>query len=199
MHMVSVSKNYLFWTVLLLCGVLLVSCGAGKSTSQTQTAVSRGQASGTQPYPGPLVTPSTDMTYPGPAFITPVTPESNLSSDPLIVPQPKPGLGVVHGKLVAESAAAKAIIIGDYYLGPVIYTTGQQKLPFVSLDLQRDQPASMLNALNEFVFVDVTPGEYGIVIHTPVSDYVLPDGKGGILLFTVEPNKVIDLGEINIE
>jgi hypothetical protein len=45
----------------------------------------------------------------------------------------------------------------------------------------------------------VAPGEYGIVIHTPVSDYVLPDGKGGILLFTVEPNKVIDLGEINIE
>jgi hypothetical protein len=140
-----------------------------------------------------------DMTYPGPAFITPVTPESNLSSDPLAVPQPKPDLGVVHGRLVAESAAAKAIVIGDYYLGPVIYTTGQQKLPFVSLDLQRDQPASMLNALNEFVFVDVTPGEYGIVIHTPVSDYVLPDGKGGVLLFKVEANKVIELGEINIE
>jgi hypothetical protein len=37
------------------------------------------------------------------------------------------------------------------------------------------------------------------VIHTPVSDYVLPDGKGGVLLFKVEANKVIELGEINIE
>jgi hypothetical protein len=152
-------------------------------------------------YPGPTIS-ATDNVYPGPAYVTPLnalsTP-SDLTADHLEIPQPKPDLGVVRGQFVAKNAVARAMISGDYYLAPVIYTQGKVEIPFVSLDIQKDPKATLRNLNYEFAFVDVPPGEYGIIVHTPVSDYVIPDGAGGFRLIKVETGKVIDLGVIELE
>ena len=71
-------------------------------------------------------------------------------------------------------------------------------MPFVRVKPGEDPRASLRNEANEFAIVDVPPGKYGIVLHTPVSDYVIPDEGGGFLIIEVKEGEVLDLGVIEL-
>jgi hypothetical protein len=87
---------------------------------------------------------------------------------------------------------------GDIYLASIRYTEGQNQLPFIRLDPDNDPKATLRNEAKEFAIVNVPPGEYGIVIHTPINDYIVPDGEGGFRILEVKENTVIDLGLIEL-
>ena len=153
------------------------------------------------PYPAPtdLVV---DDGYPGPQFITPPAipnPSSgNLIDGPLDIPTPSPGFGIVHGTVIAASKSSKIYLTGDIYLAPVIYSDGSVSVPFLRLDTQNDPKADLRNTNGDFAFLDVPPGEYGIIIHGLVSDYIVPD-HNEFLIIEVKSDETLDLGVIEIE
>ncbi|MEM3433444.1 MAG: hypothetical protein QXP27_04665 [Candidatus Methanomethyliaceae archaeon] len=129
-------------------------------------------------------------------LISPAATESFSLS--LEVPTPSPGFGVVRGRLVAVAPSARAFLAGDIYLAPVIYTQGSTPIPFVRVKTGEDPKANLRNQANEFAIVDVPPGKYGIVLHTPVSDYVVSDEAGGFLIIEVREGEVLDLGVVEL-
>ncbi|RMF29576.1 MAG: hypothetical protein D6759_13610, partial [Chloroflexi bacterium] len=77
-------------------------------------------------------------------------------------------------------------------------TQGSTPVPFIRIKPGEDPKATLRNEANEFAILNVPPGEYGIVIHTPVNDYVVPDGAGGFLTIQVKEGEVVDLGVIEL-
>jgi hypothetical protein len=184
-------KTYLLLFCLLV--ILLSSCS--QTPESTPTLTSLPPASG---YPVPY-DPSQDTTYPGPAFLTPVSPDTPNLSDTLDIPKPSVDSAIIYGQLSAKDGAGRAYLAGDVYLAPVIYSEGEMQIPFVSLDVDNDPKASQRTKDQQFLFVDVPPGVYGIVIHTPVSDYVVLDDVEGFRYVDINAGDVIDLGVILIE
>jgi len=132
----------------------------------------------------PLPIPTTAMSQPSPPLLQ--------------VPTPAAGLGVVRGQLVGSSPSSREFLAGEIYLAPLVYAQGATPIPFVRLKPDEDPRATLRNEANEFVIVDVPPGKYGIVIHTPLRDYVVPDEEGGFLIIEVQEGKIFDLGVIEL-
>jgi hypothetical protein len=105
---------------------------------------------------------------------------------------------VVTGRIVATSPSARALLSGDIYLAPVQYAEGTEPFPYIRLDPDRDSKATLRNEQGEFAILSVQPGTYGLIIHTPVSDYVIPDGKGGFLIIELEPDQLLDVGSVEL-
>jgi hypothetical protein len=76
---------------------------------------------------------------------------------------------------------------------------GEAQMPFIRLAPDEDPKALLRSESDEFAIVDVQPGEYALVIHTPVSDYVVPSSDGGHLLVEIVENQIVDLGTIRVE
>jgi len=180
----------------LLFGLLLIglsSCSQPPEATTTPTILAP-----TSGYPAPY-DPSQDTGYPGPAFLTPVIPDDSNLSDALDIPEPSADTAIVYGQLTANDGTGRSFLAGDVYLAPVIYSQGEMEIPFVSLDIDNDPKASQRTKNHQFLFVDVAPGTYGIVIHTPVNDYVVLDDVEGFRYVEVSAGDVIDLGVIPIE
>lgn len=124
------------------------------------------------------------------------TPEPGFGLD---VPTPSPGLGVVTGRIVATSPAARAFLAGDIYLAPIIHTEGETSMPFIRLKPEEDPKATLRNEENAFAVVDVPPGEYGVIVHTPVNDYIVPEAEGSALIIEVEADETLNLGVIELQ
>ena len=172
---------------------LLAGCSQStESVTVLQTSVPNME------YPAPFNSLE-DTTYPGPAYITPVISENSTLSDTLVIPEPSADSAVVYGQLTAKDAVGQSYLAGDVYLAPIIYSEGEMQFPFVSLDVDRDPKETQRTKDHRFLFVDIPPGVYGIVIHTPVSDYVVLDDIEGFRYIEVSAGDVIDLGIITIE
>lgn len=149
--------------------------------------------------------PSTTETFESPLpFESPMTSSettpSPVSAPTLEIPTPSSGLSVVAGRLVATSPSGRALLSGDIYLAPVQYAEGgTEPFPYIRLDPDQDAKATLRNEQGEFVILAVQPGSYGLVIHTPVSDYVVPDGEGGFLVLELEPDQLVDVGSIELQ
>ena len=128
----------------------------------------------------------------------PAIAQSTATPVPLEIPTPSPGTSTVHGLIKSTTPETRAVLAGDIYLAAIIYTDGQHRLPFMSLDPNNDPKATLRNEANEFAIVNVPPGEYGIIVHTPISDYIVPDGEGGFRTLELQENTVIDLGLIEL-
>lgn len=115
----------------------------------------------------------------------------------LPVGNPAPGTGNVRGKFIADTPAARVFLAGEIYLAPVVFSEGQVSLPFISLNVGSDPKAVARSEDGEFVFENVKPGYYGIVLYTPVSQYLAPDGTGrDVLYIEVEAGQTLELGDI---
>jgi hypothetical protein len=57
-------------------------------------------------------------------------------------------------------------------------TASEIDVPFVSLNVGTDKIADIKTEIGEFVFLDVPPGEYSVVIYTPIQSFLFHDGTG---------------------
>lgn len=161
-------------TVLVVLALGLVSCGQGRPNTEAS----------------PLETASPEKTSLPTSPLA--TPDSSLE-----VPTPSPGLAVVTGRLVAVSPAASPFLAGDIYLAPVIQSEGATPMPFIRLEPDEDPKATLRTEEEEFAIVNVAPGEYGLIVHTPVSDYLVMD-NGEPLIVEVKEDEIINLGDVEI-
>jgi hypothetical protein len=147
-----------------------------------------------QPQNVPASTPAPgDEGYPGPdSLATAIAPTSVV----LTIPEPSDVAGVVTGQLV--DTAGKPYV-GTLYLGKAIYSNQPEMGPVISFS-EQDPRAILDPATGTFVQGDVVPGEYGLVLWTPVGSNVITDPTTGEhFLFEVVAGQVTDLGSITVE
>jgi hypothetical protein len=192
----------------LLAAALLAACTpqpAPPDTQPTSAPAAPTAASGTEgaypapnsAYPGPAgAYPAPSSAYPGPEG----APDSGptVSSEPVVVPEPSSAdVGVAHGKIIriTDSGAREPLAGYNLYLGNILQNNeGNESL--VELD-RGTAPRAQLNALGEFVFVDVPAGRYGLMIDLVRGAALLNDpDDGSDLIVEIQGGQIVDLGEM---
>jgi len=135
-------------------------------------------------------------------FVSPLETEVTTRSKQvytLDVPEPTAGTGSVRGRLIAASPGAEIFLAGQVYLAPLNYIEGEVRIPYFSVDLAEDPLEDLRNDSGEFAILDVMPGEYGIVVYTPLTSYAVPGKEEGMRVIEVVEGETLDIGDIIID
>ena len=198
--------------LILFIMVLMVACNSGEanidvsSTETTQnitpsvdvnTDQSSSDTESGYPYPGIELAESANSGYPADtsttedAFSEPPDPERNI-------PAPSADSGSVGGVLIREisDAGFLPVMPQALYLGEILNDSeGREAL----IAQGEDSPQAQLFQTGVFIFDNIAPGTYGLVIDIGVSQFPITGEDGQPLLITVEANKVLDLGQVIIK
>ena len=185
--------------IFFLC-LFFTACTSSVPTA-TETLATQSVSSNGYPYPAPSLEIDNLSGYPGPQFITPQPTIDIGNVPPLEIPTPTSGLGIVRGKFSLLNPDRRIILIADIFLASIVNSEGNISVPFIRLDPDNDPVATLRNQIDEFAILDVPPGEYGMVLHGPLTDYVVPDADSpvGFLIVVVKPNEITDIGVIEIK
>ncbi len=153
----------------------------------------------------PLSQPDSPLSQPDSPLAQPNSPLAVPNPRVLEIPEPDEESGIVYGRLIAETPGARSLLSSIIYLAPVeptIVTTesgDEIEVKFIGLVPDRDPQADLTNDQGEFAILNVPPGEYGIVLWTPVDSYIVPDEETSFLYLTVEAGEALDLGDVVIQ
>lgn len=183
--------------LILAVAALLGACSNAPQTPATQvptTQNSTGEptAAVDSAYPAP----ATEGAYPGPEG-EPTDPA--VSNEPIVVPQPSSSsVGVVHGLLFQNTTDGQRTPVAGYtvYLGKILKNTeGVESVVEVN---PSGSPKSIINGLGQFVFADVPPGRYGLLLETGAKGQLLLNDpqSGGNFIIEVTGGDTRDLGEL---
>jgi hypothetical protein len=196
--------------LIILGFMLLTGCGA-KNKTETATLMPASKTpvmNTTVESPTDSAYPSVEENvpiinseYPGPSdaesgqevVTTPVNFVSNL-----VVPTPAPGKAVITGQLVEGSKDGKPFI-NALYLGSTSPASTPGYPPLVSYSEKSSQLAVQDVNTGRFLFTDVNPGQYAIIIWSPFGGNLLSDESGATILVTVNADEIKDLGVIPVK
>jgi hypothetical protein len=201
MKMKNVQLPHLIPALLILSAALLAGCGQlDPAPVVTSAPVSTGTA--TQPvavsgYPAVASPTPFDYTqeegYPAPA--TNLPPQELPES--LEIPEPSADSGVVTGQLLTPGPGGDPYI-GSLYLASTISSDQEGFPPIVAFSDQTD-PLAVQDQTGRFLFDDIAPGTYSLVIWNPVASTVIEEpGTNDYMVFEVTAGEVTDLGVIGI-
>lgn len=165
-----------YFYVMLVC-VIATACQLGGSPQPENDSAS-------------AVPPS-----PSPTLSTPTA----ANDEPLTIPTPAPNTAVVHGQIGEVAPENRMFLSGEIYLAPVVELQGDNPLPFIRLEPDKNPKATTRNDTQEFIISDVEPGNYGLVFHTPIDDWILPAENRSFRIIEVTAGETIDLGEIDLQ
>ncbi|HNB52862.1 MAG TPA: hypothetical protein PK530_13015 [Anaerolineales bacterium] len=137
-------------------------------------------------YPAPF------EAYPGPAGGQSVPPVTKVVPT-AIAPTQNATLAVVKGRLLLLDQPLGGFVL---YLAPVI--TGESGGRMVRFE-RTTSIRTATDADGFFTFVNVPPGEYGIVYDKVIEPYLLLNPDGETLTIPIAGNEQIDLGELNYD
>lgn len=116
----------------------------------------------------------------------------------LHIPTPSQNGGVVTGKLVHMSSDSEPYI-ADLYLGLAIPADQPDFDPIISFSQETDAKAIQNPSSGEFVFPNISPGIYALVIWTPINSNVIREPGGEkFMLIEVVTGETLNLGTIFI-
>lgn len=115
------------------------------------------------------------------------------------IPTPLPQTGAVTGQLLTPNEQGRPYI-SILYLGNVIRPINDSSaMPLISFSEESSIRGVQDQETGRFYFLNVPPGEYAIIIWTPVMSMPLRDPvTKQEIIFRVEPDKITDLGTIII-
>lgn len=203
-------KISVWQTGLVLCLFLATFVACGPSTPKTETPA----PVATQPSNETIQTPSAINTaevpnsgYPGaaPAVVSAYpgqpqpTEEGALPEAPnpeRDLPNPSSDLGVVGGVLVRQLTDSGFLPLtpSNLYLAEVLENNKGEKT-LISFTKEAS-PKAELFATGIFIFKDLKPGTYGLVIDLGFDQFPVAGEDGNPLLVEVEPNKALDMGQV---
>ncbi len=186
-----ISKNIRFIFVCALLMLMFVGCVSSPSEppSANITVIAPTPTFDENGYPAPTIVGA----YPGPTGnVQQVPPVTKVV--PTSIPQtPDPELGVVTGSLLLLD---KPIDYAVLYLAPVITSdTGGQMVRFDRTTSLR----TVTNELGEFSFINITPGDYGLLLDVLIEPYLLLHPSGDSMIVTIVSNEQIDLSALNYD
>jgi hypothetical protein len=193
--------------MIFILGLILFGC-AGKNTTSSAintpanppTDTATGDIPTQQAYPYPLenIVPTVDSEYPGPVTGPVEAGTIDYQVTNLVIPTPSPENGVVTGQLLVGGEGGVPYI-GTLYLAETLPPNKQGYPPIIAFSEQTDQLGSQDVETGKFLFTDVRPGQYAIIIWTPFGGNPLTDKKGDSLIFSVNAGEVTYLGVIPIQ
>jgi hypothetical protein len=189
---------------LLAALFLLAACGPSNSAENTPTVPAPAQVTGpaATAYPGPDAEEEA-AAYPGPEVAAEAAyPVEGLLSEP---PDPERDLpeaqgedSVIGGVLVRELTdqgflplTPRALLLAEVVL--------DDKGEPAFIRHSSDSPQAELLPTGVFVFSNVTPGTYGLVVDMGFAQLPVTDAEGEELTFTTEPGQALDLGQVFVQ
>lgn len=188
----------------LLLTTLLAAVLAGCSIDSTPTAsvespvpTSPAEAFATiSGYPASnyenLPTVPNSESYPAPD----VEASKDLFPESIEVPTPSEGMAVVTGH-VLEKSNEKPYLAPSLILGELVYSNDKTVAPLIGYSVETD-PVATQDRTGKFVFKDVKPGEYAIVVWTPNSQTLITDRQNVLIVVNTEAGQTLDLGKVYV-
>jgi hypothetical protein len=172
----------------------LVACAESPSSNGAFSTATRSQTSTTPE-------PSTKSAVPSP-LASPLS--SSLVPIPTALLQLKtigaPASGRIHvsGTLVRspKNSNPNILLAGDLYLGKLLQPSNPRFPPSVSVLPGTDPRAIVDQSNGEFVFLNVPPGRYGLLITDPGGNRALESTPGNPIVVEVTLERSIALGRI---
>ena len=114
----------------------------------------------------------------------------------MVIPTPESGAAVIYGQFQPTTETGKLLMTGTVYAAAIEMSQGPTPVPFLKVSFDVD-PRSMINpATGEFAITSIKPGQYAILVHTPIQDYAINDDSGHTRLITVTAGQSVDLGTL---
>jgi hypothetical protein len=169
--------------------LLIIMLAAG--CAPAATAVSTPNQPATSPVEQPTAGPTS------PAGVAEADPSNAAPATTLTVPTPGPDAGVIVGTVFSTKMNGPLPNMG-VYLGEYMYMTpGPDYLVTIR---QESSQHTFTDSEGRFVFDNVPPGKYPILLWTPFSSHVIPDEKREKeLVVEVTAGKVIDLDQLEVD
>ena len=200
-------------TVIII--LLLTACGSkDASESPATTTIVQSSTGATNPYPMeetpsngtgsenpyPANQDSEISAYPGPESSSQsqvaVSNSENFVSE-LVVPAPSSGRAVVIGQLV--NAQDNSPLLTTLYLSIAETKDDPNLPPKVHFSADSDPMAVQDIDTGQFMFSEVAPGKYAIVVLTASESFFLKDSAGNTLVIDVQADETKDVGVFAIE
>lgn len=191
------SKN--FFTLLLMIVFLLAGCISSKEYNDLSKGAEYNSVNDQNQW-YPIETPRdkylpTDYGYPAPD----VTPYVLVFPDHIIIPTLTNDTGIILGRMVTKNGSNNPYLATAIYLGEVIEPDNPMYPPLISLDDEVNPMATQDKAGN-FIFENIKPGNYGLIIWSPFSQTLIedPNRVGFPLLIEVKEGELVDIGTVII-
>jgi hypothetical protein len=195
-------KTIVIWITVM---GLLVACGNAQSTPETQPVATNApivpttsNTTDSSAYPAP----DANSAYPGTETSVNSAGEEFLAEPPnpdREMPATSPDLGAIGGILIREQSNQGFLPLDPHelVLAEVITSdTGQPAL----VGYDEASPRGETFPTGVFVFRNVKPGQYSLVINMAVTEFLVKDATTGAeLIFTVTANEVTDLGQVIVQ
>ncbi len=163
--------SYLRLAGLVACALTLILSACGESTEPVPTSLSQAR---TSPLTSPLESPSQVRLGP--------------------VPTPLPERGVVTGVLFNQTFDAP-MPDTELYLAPLI-KSDDGRMEVARFDI-KVAPKTRTDSTGQFVFADIAPGRYAIILGGVFDQYLVTDARNGQeSIFSLEGGQTVDLDEI---
>jgi hypothetical protein len=110
------------------------------------------------------------------------------------IPTPIAGAGIVAGTMLLNSVSPEPAYPVLLVLAEVIEVDGK---PMVAGFDRATAPSTLTESDGAFIFTDVKPGKYALVVDKIIDAFLLNNPKdGGDLLFEVKPGEITDAGTL---
>lgn len=141
----------------------------------------------------PVSTPTISMdTYPQPSN------ENNFLPAQIDVPTPEMDNGVIIGKILVQGTN-EPYLNSILILGEISEANQPGYPPLVGFSVE-NSPHALQAEDGSFVFTSVKPGNYAIVLWSPLSTFLLSNFQTGETIFiTVNPGEITDLGTVYVK
>lgn len=126
------------------------------------------------------------------------TPFASPLVQPLLPTPSSPAVATVGGRLLRDiNGTIRPMAEAKIILAPVIRSANGTPV-VASVDNGNKETAltTITDEKGEFIFVNVPPGTYSIVVATPIGFFLLQDVDGRDLLLDVQGGIILNLGEI---
>jgi hypothetical protein len=186
-------------SVIIIWCIILTGCGGKDSTSTPSiTVMVNNPTQPAYPYPSENTVPTVKSEYPAPVTGTGVVETPSYQVTNLVIPTPSPENGVVTGQLLVGGEGGVPYI-STLYLAETVPPSTPGYPPLIAFSEKSDQLGIQDVETGRFLFTNVPPGEYAIIVWNPFGGNPLTDEKGDSIIFTVNAGEVKDLGVIPIE
>lgn len=190
--------------ITVMCIILLIITGCGlqiPSVSSNNDNVVQTATSGADANPIEQITQQTsNLVYPEPLGDIGNAENNSATGNSvtqLVVPTPSNGKAVVFGE-VKINGDTGGLNISNLFLSTITSGNASEDLSSVTFSEGSNPIATLDIGSGQFVFVDINPGQYALMIWTSMRAYPIGDNLGKTILFTVNPGETKDLGIISI-